>query len=102
MIKKAGVVIQRHIDTYDGEAIFEMDSHYYVCEVSGQRSTQQLDGNEIDQEYTPIWVPIEEAIKQNEGVLYAKSAKQVDSPGKLCVKSSKAKNLIHPYEGSKP
>ncbi|MGD6964438.1 NUDIX hydrolase [Fictibacillus phosphorivorans] len=66
---KMGVVIERHLDDYDEEAIFQMTSHYYLCELMGEEVVQQLDDYEFEQEYTPKWVDLDEAIKQNQGII---------------------------------
>lgn len=67
--EKMGVVFERHVDDYDKEAIFQMTSHYYLCELTGEVVDQQLDDYEFNQEYTPKWVEIDEAIQQNETML---------------------------------
>jgi hypothetical protein len=64
-----GVVIERHCDDYDKEAIFQMNSHYYLCELTGEVVAQQLDDYEFDQEYTPKWVDLDDAIQQNEKMI---------------------------------
>lgn len=66
---KMGVVIERHIDDYDKEAVFQMTSHYYLCELTGEVVAQQLDDYESDQEYTPRWVKLDDAIKQNQTII---------------------------------
>ncbi|MGP1908415.1 NUDIX hydrolase [Metabacillus sp. JX24] len=67
---KMGVVIERHLDDYDKDAIFQMTSHYYICELTDEKvDVQQLDEYESEQEYTPKWVKLEDAIKQNQIML---------------------------------
>lgn len=63
---KMGVVIERHIDDYDKGAVFQMTSHYYLCELTGEEVAQQLDDYESNQEYTPKWVKLDDAIKPNQ------------------------------------
>jgi 8-oxo-dGTP pyrophosphatase MutT (NUDIX family) len=67
--KYIGKVIESHVDIYDSEAVFEMISHYYTCEWSGEKGEQQLDPYEEAQAFTPVWVTLEEAISQNEKIL---------------------------------
>ncbi|UTR10166.1 NUDIX domain-containing protein [Evansella sp. LMS18] len=64
--EKAGVVIERKLDEFKTDTVFQMTSHYYFCEVPGERSQQKLVGYEAEQEFTPVWISIEEAIRQNE------------------------------------
>lgn len=67
---KLGTIVERKIDDYNSEAIFQMTSHYYVCELfSEEKVNQKLDDYEFEQDFTPVWMPIDEAIKQNERVL---------------------------------
>ncbi|RXJ04654.1 NUDIX domain-containing protein [Anaerobacillus alkaliphilus] len=67
--ERIGTVIQRHVDEYDSDVIFQMNSHYYLCHLPGQKGTQNLDDYELEQEYTPKWVDIEDAIDQNEKMM---------------------------------
>ena len=71
--EKFCVVIERNLDLYEEDTVFEMTSHYFFCEISGERVQQQLDDYEAEQEFTPVWVDIDEAIEQNE-VELAKSS----------------------------
>ncbi|WP_088034886.1 NUDIX domain-containing protein [Evansella clarkii] len=64
--EKTGVVIERKLDEYEADTFFQMTSHYYFCKVPGEKSQQKLDGYEAEQEFTPVWIYIEEAIRQNE------------------------------------
>jgi len=68
-----GVVVERRHDLFDRNAVFEMISYYYLCEVSETRSNQRLDPYEIAQEFKPVWVDINEAILNNETLINAKS-----------------------------
>ncbi|MFD1737902.1 NUDIX hydrolase [Bacillus salitolerans] len=74
--EKIGMVIEKQIDQYMPSAIFEMHSHYYICEVTGEKGLQKLDDYESEQNFTPRFVTIDEAICQNERV-----AKQSNSNG---------------------
>ncbi|WP_020062551.1 NUDIX hydrolase [Bacillus sp. 123MFChir2] len=66
---KMGVVVERYVDEYDENAIFQMTSHYYSCEVNGEKTAQKLEGYELEQGYTPQWVKLNDAINQNEKVM---------------------------------
>ncbi|WP_078380682.1 NUDIX hydrolase [Sutcliffiella halmapala] len=67
--RKIGIVIERYKDEYVKEAVFQMTSHYYLCKVTSEQGTQQLDDYEKEQDFTPKWVPLEDAIKQNQETL---------------------------------
>ncbi|MRH43560.1 NUDIX domain-containing protein [Aquibacillus halophilus] len=71
---KIGSVIERKIDAYDSNALFQMTSYYYFCELaSEQRVNQKLDNYELEQEFTPKWVSLDDAIHQNEKMLIQNS-----------------------------
>ena len=64
-----GKIIQRSINQFDLHGIFEMKSYYYYCEVRDIPQEQHLDKYEEDQEFTPVWITLDEVIAQNEIVL---------------------------------
>lgn len=66
---KIGAMVERKIDDFDGISMFEMTSHYYLCEVSNTKTAQNLDDYEADLDFQPIWILIDEAIKINEEIL---------------------------------
>lgn len=70
---KVGLVVERSVDRYDEGAIFEMNSHYYFCEVTDETSPQRLDDYELEQEFTPKWVTLNKAIDQNDVALKSDS-----------------------------
>ena len=67
--EKVGVVIERTNDEYVPDTTFEMTSHYYLCDLTGEKGLQQLDGYELEQDYTPKWVSLNDAIVQNNKVI---------------------------------
>lgn len=48
--------------------VFEQDSTYYICKIKGKFQEAMPQGYEIEYGYHPIWVTIEDAIKQNNKV----------------------------------
>jgi len=66
---KIGIVIERNLDSYEENAIFEMVSSYYLCELSDDKTAQNLDEYEAELDFKPTWITIEEAICLNEEVL---------------------------------
>lgn len=69
IIRKIGEVIERNIDKYEEDPVFEMVSHYYLCKISDKKTLQQLDGYELQLDFYPIWINIDTAIKKNEQLL---------------------------------
>lgn len=66
---KIGVITERKIDEYQKDSVFEMISHYYLCEVSNEQTFQQLDDYEAELDFCPIWIHLDEAIHLNEEIL---------------------------------
>lgn len=64
-----GRIVESHKDVYDPQAVFEMTSNYYQCEWPGTLGRQQLDAYEQEQDFTPVWIDLDEAIFENERVL---------------------------------
>ncbi|MGE6752818.1 NUDIX hydrolase [Rossellomorea sp. NPDC071047] len=65
-----GIVIQRHLDEFEEEAIFEMTSHYFHCELTdGERIPQQLEKYESELDMKPKWVTLNKAIEENEKLM---------------------------------
>lgn len=68
--EKIGAITERHIDEYDENAFFQMNSHYYLCELLlNDKVEQRLDDYESKQEFMPKWVSIDDAIAENEKCL---------------------------------
>lgn len=69
--EKIGVITQRNVDNYsdDKNAMFEMISYYYLCKLSGKKTSQRLDSYEAELGFSPVWINIDEAINQNENVI---------------------------------
>lgn len=68
--EKVGTVIERNMDEYESNALFQMTSHYYLCNLAAEeKMAQQLDEYEAILNFTPKWVSLEEAIKQNENLI---------------------------------
>lgn len=65
-----GIVIERKMDEFGNNYLFQMNSHYYLCELENEETiAQELDQYESDLKFTPRWVDIEDAIKQNESLI---------------------------------
>ncbi|MEO4052285.1 NUDIX domain-containing protein [Solibacillus sp. CAU 1738] len=67
---KIGYICEMKMDEYSENTLFQMRSHYYLCELMNEEKiTQQLDDYEYIQQFTPKWVSIDEAIRQNESLM---------------------------------
>lgn len=67
---KLGSVMERKLDEYEDDILFEIISHYYFCElINDKQIAQQLDDYESAQEFSPEWVSLNDAIVQNEKVM---------------------------------
>ncbi len=70
VMDKIGTIIERKKDEFEEDALFQMTSHYYLCNLaSGEKDELQLDEYEALLDFTPIWVTLDEAIKQNERLI---------------------------------
>lgn len=68
--EKIGVVVERYIDEYDHNIYFQMNSHYYLCElIDHEKVAQQLDDYELAQDFEPTWMSVDDSIMQNEKVI---------------------------------
>ncbi|WRP04540.1 NUDIX domain-containing protein [Rossellomorea aquimaris] len=68
--KPIGIVIQRHLDVFEDDALFEMTSHYFQCDLTDrERIPQQLEGYESELDMIPKWVTLDEAIEGNEKLM---------------------------------
>ncbi|MET3726888.1 8-oxo-dGTP pyrophosphatase MutT (NUDIX family) [Fictibacillus halophilus] len=67
---KVGIVIERNINEFDSDVLFQMTSHYYLCDLlNEEKVTQQLDEYEFELDFTPKWVSLDDAINQNENLI---------------------------------
>ncbi len=66
---RIGTIIQRNVNQFNAKGIFEMTSHYYYCDVKDEPKSQHLDKYEAEQEFEPVWMRIDDVIKENENIL---------------------------------
>ena len=67
--EKIGTAIERSIDAFEKDSIFEMISYYYLCVVSENQALQELDDYEMELGFYPQWLNIDDAIKNNERII---------------------------------
>lgn len=66
---KIGIIIERKLDQYEENSVFEMISYYYLCELSSNKTSQQLDSYESELDFRPVWIQLDKAIHSNEEIL---------------------------------
>ncbi|MDO5516082.1 MAG: NUDIX domain-containing protein [Clostridium sp.] len=66
---KLGMVTEKSKDKYVHDRIFKMISYYYIAEVSDEKREQKLDAYEAELGFTPVWVELSEAIRNNEEII---------------------------------
>ena len=65
-----GKITERGPDSFEENAIFEMESFYYLCKISNDiKQEQNLEDYEKELEFKPVFIPIEDAITKNEELL---------------------------------
>lgn len=61
-----GKVLERKLDQYEHNTIFEMESIYILCKLNYQDLMQQnLDTYEAQQEFKPLFIALENALENN-------------------------------------
>ena len=68
----AGKIVQRYVNQFDSEGIFEMISYYYFCEVKTKTTSQHLEKYEKEQQFEPKWIELDKVIECNESILTKK------------------------------
>lgn len=69
IVSKLGEITERNIDRYGENALFQMYSHYYLCEITEERVEQNLDEYEVDLDFKSVWIDLDETINLNEKLL---------------------------------
>ncbi|MDZ4992498.1 NUDIX domain-containing protein [Clostridium perfringens] len=64
-----GIIIERDRRKKKGYSLFEMTSHYYFCDVTNEKVEQNLDKYEEELGFLPVWISLDDAIKENERVI---------------------------------
>lgn len=65
-----GTCFEQNIDNYDVDALFQMESVYYLCELKGEEKVPtNLEEYEKELEFTPVWIEMDEALRVNKCLL---------------------------------
>lgn len=73
VMSQLGTVTEFKADKYEKDAFFEMISYYFLCVLSEGTAETNMDEYEAKLQMRPVWVSIENAIKQNNAVLNGKA-----------------------------
>ncbi|WP_203334506.1 NUDIX domain-containing protein [Planococcus beigongshangi] len=66
-LKELGVVSELRPDRSMAGTCFHMDSYYYLCRLTDKEKTEQaLIDYELEENYTPVWISLLEAIEINQ------------------------------------
>ena len=69
-----GLITEYDVPIEEALDFFRMDSFYYRCGTSdAQTAGQKLDQYEEELEFTPVWVDIETAVKNNKTIIESKT-----------------------------
>ncbi len=71
-----GHAVSRYRDQEDPTAYFEMDSYYYTVQLKGNSQEQALDDYEKALAFTPVFCPIEDALRINKAIVEQGNAHQ--------------------------
>ncbi|MEI7848874.1 MAG: NUDIX domain-containing protein [Chloroflexota bacterium] len=64
-----GKVIEYDLPQETNYALFKMTSYYYFCQVNLQFFEQTLDDYEAALGFAPVWIKVEDAIRNNQNIL---------------------------------
>ena len=69
-----GAIIEYNLAKDADYDTFKMTSHYYRCDVEDGFGVQNLIGYERDLGFQPVWISIEDALRQNKTLLHSDNA----------------------------
>ena len=65
IFRQLGEIVERKIDAYDANAVFESLSYYYLSDITNIQQKLELDDYEVKLGFAPVWVRLDEALKNN-------------------------------------
>ncbi len=68
-VKPYGMMMEKRKSVFEPEYIFQMESYYYLCDVSDQLSETNLDQYEVEYGYKLQFISLDEAIVNNQNAL---------------------------------
>lgn len=76
IIRELGIVSEHRPDQAVADCNFHMDSFYFLCELPTKDKTMpSLVGYELEEEYTAVWVSVQQAIESNTAVTEKEGSK---------------------------
>lgn len=73
--KRIGIVTERYPDAFEADTYFQMFSYYYQCDlVHFEQAPLMLSAQEREQNFLPVWVHLDEAIRSNKELLLQNKA----------------------------
>ena len=69
VISKVGTMTEFKADKFEKDAFFEMISHYYLCSLSEEKTETNMDEYELELQMRPVWISLDDAIKQNNEIM---------------------------------
>jgi len=69
-VKPYRIIVEKRKSTFNDHELFYMESKYYTCEVEDHSEDQSLSDYEISYDYKVIYISLEDAINQNQSLLY--------------------------------
>ncbi|TYS18542.1 NUDIX domain-containing protein [Rossellomorea vietnamensis] len=71
VIKTIGKILERKTDEFESDCLFSMNSTYYLCKLINEDKTSiRLNEYEAELDFSPVWVTLDEAIRQNEVLMH--------------------------------
>ncbi|MBU1142039.1 MAG: NUDIX domain-containing protein [Firmicutes bacterium] len=92
-VEPYGMMMEKRKSVFDPEFIFQMESYYYLCEVTEELSETNLDDYEVEYGYKLHYISIDEAIRNNENAfVHKETATWIER--ELCVLKDIKNNLL--------
>lgn len=92
-VKPYGMMMEKRKSVFEPEYIFQMESYYYLCDVSDQLSETNLDQYEVEYGYKLQFISLDEAIVNNQNALvHQETATWIER--ELCVLKDIKNNLF--------
>ena len=69
VVSQLGTITEFKADKFEKDAFFEMISHYYLCSLSEEKTETNMDEYELELQMRPVWISLDDAIKQNNEIM---------------------------------
>lgn len=65
-LKYLGMMMSWREDRYNDDELFELESHYYICNVTREQTDVKHTASELALQIEPVWLTREEILRDNE------------------------------------